>query len=154
LSLEETIDTVLKSFDERLRQTCVRVLKELDAGLPRLQCDQTQLEMVLVNLLSNALDALAHQPQDERKILLAASYRDGEVLFSIEDTGPGFGPDVQARLFDPFMTTKADGMGLGLAISRSLLRSQGGDVWAQASKLGGACFVVRLPTTANTQVAL
>ena len=154
LSLEETIDTVLKSFDERLRQTCVRVLKELDAELPRLQCDQTQLEMVLVNLVSNALDALAHQPQDERKILLAASYRDGEVLFSIEDSGPGFGPDVQERLFDPFMTTKADGMGLGLAISRSLLRSQGGDVWAQASKLGGACFVVRLPTTANTQVAL
>jgi two-component system sensor kinase FixL len=154
LSLEECIDTTLKSFEDRLRQTCVRVRKELNIGLPPLHCDQTQLEMVLINLLSNAVDALAQRPEGEREVLLAASCHDGQVMFSIEDSGPGLAADVQARLFDPFMTTKPDGMGLGLAISRSLLRSQEGDVWAQSSKLGGACFVVRLPTTANTQIAL
>jgi two-component system sensor kinase FixL len=154
LDLEECVSTTLNSLEDRLRQSSVSVTKQLQAGLPPLYCDRTQLEMVLVNLLCNALDALAQRPEGEREILLTASCHDGEVMVSVEDSGPGLAMDVQARLFDPFMTTKPDGMGLGLAISRSLLRSQGGDIWAQQSKLGGACFVIRLPVTATTQVAL
>jgi two-component system sensor kinase FixL len=76
-------------------------------------------------------------------------------LLSIEDSGPGLAPEIASRIFDPFVTTKPDGMGLGLAISRSLLRSQGGDVWAESGgRLGGACFIIRMPMATLAQVAL
>jgi signal transduction histidine kinase len=110
--------------------------------------------MVLLNLLGNAIDAVASQPEGERRIELTVSCRGAEVLLSIEDSGPGLAPEVRSRIFDPFVTTKPDGMGLGLAISRSLLRSQGGDVWAENSRLGGACFIIRMPMATMAQVAL
>jgi len=149
LSLEESVESTLKSFDDRLRQAGVTVRKEFQRNLPPVLCDQTQFEMVLTNLLTNALDALEQQPDDERQMLIWATSNGSDAMVCIEDSGPGVAPDIQARLFDPFMTTKSDGMGLGLAISRSLLRSQGGDVWLQVSQLGGACFVLRLPLLAS-----
>jgi two-component system sensor kinase FixL len=154
LNLVDIIDATLKSFEDRLRQAGVRVETDLQSGLPPLQCDQTQVEMVLLNLLGNAIDALMQCPEGERRIRLATEYRGAEVLLAIEDSGPGLAPEVTDRLFDPFVTTKPDGMGLGLTISRSLLRSQGGDVWVRASRLGGACFVIRMPTTVMAQIAL
>jgi two-component system, LuxR family, sensor kinase FixL len=153
LNLVDAVETALRGFEDRLRQAMVRLRTEFAAGLPPLHCDRTQLEMVLVNLMSNAIEAVTQQAEDQRCILLTARCVGSEVLLSIEDSGPGLTPEVEARLFDPFVTTKADGMGLGLAISRSLLRSQGGDVRAHSSQLGGACFVVRVPTATINPVA-
>jgi len=72
-------------------------------------------------------------------------------LICVEDSGPGVSAELAGRLFEPFVTDKMSGMGLGLALSRSLLRHQGGDLWFEPGRLGGARFVMRLPTGATTQ---
>jgi two-component system, LuxR family, sensor kinase FixL len=139
---------VLKGHEDRLRQHGVRLHNTLRPGLPPFTCDRTQLEMVVHNLLTNALDAVVAGSRTRREIHIGASRADSEVLLAIEDSGHGVSPDITAQLFNPFVTTKADGMGLGLAISRSLLRSQSGDLWVEHSALGGARFVLRLPMAA------
>jgi two-component system sensor kinase FixL len=154
VSLPETVETTFKSVEDRLRQIGVRIDKKFQPELPALQLDQTQIQMVLLNLLGNAIDAVAQQPEGARQISLTVSCRGSDVLLSIDDSGPGLAAEVASRIFDPFVTTKSDGMGLGLAISRSLLRSQGGDVWAESGRLGGACFIIRMPMATLVQVAL
>jgi signal transduction histidine kinase len=146
LGLEDVLSSACSSYEERFRQAGVHVQRELASPLPVLNCDAIQLEMILLNLLGNALDAVLQRPAVSRQIHLSAFCRDTDVLVVIEDSGHGLAPDVEARLFAPFVTTKADGMGLGLAISRSLLRNQGGDIWAEPAQLGGARFIVRIPS--------
>ena len=74
-----------------------------------------------------------------------------DILVSVDDSGPGISPQIMERLFDPFVTSKISGMGLGLSLSRTFLRHQGGDMWNEPSRLGGARFVVRLTTQAKLQ---
>ncbi len=102
--------------------------------------------MVLHNLMSNSIDALSHSSQGIRHIALTAEYSATELRLRVEDSGPGIAADIVEKVFEPFVTNKVDGMGLGLAISRSLLRAQGGDlVYSSGSQWGGACFIARLP---------
>jgi C4-dicarboxylate-specific signal transduction histidine kinase len=100
---------------------------------------------VLHNLLSNAIDAVAHVPADVRLIEVDGSQVGNAVMLRVEDSGPGIAEDIADRLFEPFMTSKPDGMGLGLAISRSLLRAGGGELSFEKSRHGGAAFIVRFP---------
>jgi C4-dicarboxylate-specific signal transduction histidine kinase len=105
-----------------------------------------QLEIVLHNLLANALDAVTQISTSPRRINLFGSFADGTVTLCVEDTGPGIPADVANKLFEPFVTSKPDGMGLGLAISRSLIRARGGELsFARSAELGGASFAIRLP---------
>jgi two-component system sensor kinase FixL len=80
--------------------------------------------------------------------------RGENVLIAVDDSGPGIAPGLATRLFEPFVTSKNSGMGLGLSLSRTLLRHQGGDLWSESSRLGGARFVVRLSTREMPQTAL
>ncbi len=106
-----------------------------------------QLEIVLHNLLANAIDAVAHSTRPWRRIELHVGGDAREVFLRIEDCGPGVAPELAGRLFEPFVTNKPDGMGLGLAISRSFIRASGGELtFEPSSRLGGACFIVRIPT--------
>jgi two-component system sensor kinase FixL len=85
-------------------------------------------------------------PRDRRRIELRASFTASEVLLRVDDSGAGILPEVSQGLFEPFVTSKPDGMGLGLAISRSLIRARGGELsFAASETLGGASFTVRLP---------
>ena len=105
-----------------------------------------QVQIVLHNLLANALDAVAHATQRPRRIALLAFHDDRTITIRVEDSGQGIPRDVAGKLFEPFVTSKPDGMGLGLAISQSLIRARGGDLSCSASEsLGGALFTVRLP---------
>ncbi len=151
--LEDITASALSGHEERLRQHGVRLHDTLRPGLPPLSCDRTQLEMVVHNLLTNALDAVVAGGGARREIHIGAVRAGSDVLLTVEDSGQGVSSEITAQLFNPFVTTKADGMGLGLAISRSLLRSQGGDLLAERSMLGGARFVVRLPMAAAAQLA-
>lgn len=112
---------------------------------PPVHADRTQFEIVIYNLLTNALEALATAPADRpRRVELLVSGESAGVRVTVDDSGPGIAAHVAAHLFDPFVTDKSGGMGLGLALSRTLLRHQGGDLWYEASRLGGARFVVWL----------
>lgn len=138
--------SVTAAFQERLRQMNTSLSSQVDESLPSIVGDTTQLEIVLHNLLANAIDAVADVEKPWRRVEIAATRDDGDILLTVEDSGNGIKPDVAPNLFEPFVTSKADGMGLGLAISRSLIRARGGDLTLRGkSRLGGAAFVVRIP---------
>jgi len=148
LELSPFCATFTATFSERLRRVSAELLLDIPEYLPRIEADATQLEIVLHNLLTNAIDAVVQQPAELRHIILSGSRSDGDVLLRVEDSGAGISAEVAANLFEPFMTSKVDGMGLGLAISRSLLRAHGGDLSYEPSiASGGACFIVRLPVS-------
>jgi len=101
--------------------------------------------MVLHNLLANALDALAEAAPGQRRVHIVVAAEGARLHVTVEDSGCGVPAEIRDRLFEPFVTRKRDGMGLGLAISRSLLRSQGGELRLDASGAGGARFLIDLP---------
>lgn len=137
---------VAHGFQDRLRRASTPLVLQVVAPLPTLRADATQLEIVLHNLLSNAIDAVNQVDISLRCIELHAQCVDQRLVIRVEDAGPGIAPEVALKLFEPFVTSKPDGMGLGLAISRSLVRARGGELTFEPSqKLGGACFIVRLP---------
>lgn len=146
IQLAALCGSVAVAFQERLRQMNASLSTHVDESLPPIVGDPTQLEMVLHNLLANAIDAVAEIDKPWRRVELSAARSDGDVLLVVEDSGGGVKSDVAPNLFEPFVTSKSDGMGLGLAISRSLIRARGGDLTLRGkSRLGGAAFVVRLP---------
>jgi C4-dicarboxylate-specific signal transduction histidine kinase len=102
------------------------------------------METVLHNLIANAIDALREVP-GERRIVLAAERHDADhVRFSVTDNGPGLVGSARGRLFEPFATDKAEGLGLGLAISRTIVEAHGGALWL-AERATGASFCLTLP---------
>jgi two-component system sensor kinase FixL len=146
---------VVRAFQDRLRRADASLVMRLDPSIPEVQGDSTQLEIVLHNLLANAIDAVTQVERSSRRIELYAAHADGMVTLRVEDSGPGVAPDVAQKLFEPFVTSKPDGMGLGLAISRSLIRARGGELSCAPSRtLGGASFTVRLPIEIPTDTTL
>lgn len=146
VQLPELCDAVSQAFNDRLRRAGTLFVTRIEPSLPSLRADSIQLEIVLHNLLSNALDAVKQVDKSWRRIELHAFRANEWIVLRVEDSGPGITPELSQKLFEPFMTSKSDGMGLGLAISRSLVRARGGDLlFEQSEKLRGACFTVRLP---------
>jgi two-component system sensor kinase FixL len=148
---------VADALQDRMRRSGVDFEMRGRDGLPTVMVDRTQLEIVIHNLLTNSLDAFdalpARRPQP-RRIEIAAEARGSDVLIGVDDSGPGITGGVTERLFEPFVTSKISGMGLGLSLSRTFLRHQGGDLWSEPSGLGGARFVIRLATQATPQTSL
>jgi signal transduction histidine kinase len=148
---------VADALQDRIRREGVEFEMRNREAVPKVMVDRTQLEIVIHNLLTNCLDAFDTLPKRgsvARRIELTAQARGEEVLIAVDDSGPGISPNVMERLFDPFITSKISGMGLGLSLSRTFLRHQGGDLWNEPSRLGGARFVVRLSTRAQLQSTL
>jgi C4-dicarboxylate-specific signal transduction histidine kinase len=116
----------------------------LDPNLPEVAIDRIQIQQVLINLIRNATDAM--QGCAVRQLTIAAGAgAPGTVEFSLIDTGPGLSPAIAASLFQPFVTTKKNGMGVGLSICRSIIASHNGTIWAESNPQGGAVFRFRLP---------
>jgi len=109
--------------------------------------DRVQIQQVLLNLVVNALDAMSSVPGPNRSVIVRASRDDGFVRVSVRDSGHGFDPKDIGRIFQPFYTTKPDGLGIGLAISRSIIHAHGGELTAALNPTGGATFEFRLPDT-------
>jgi two-component system sensor kinase FixL len=148
---------VAEALQDRMRRNLVECTLSNPGGLPLVMIDRTQLEIVVHNLLVNSLDAFAAQPAGRapaRRIEVTGELRGADVLISVDDSGPGIAASVTEKLFEPFVTSKISGMGLGLSLSRTLLRHQGGDLWSEPSRLGGARFVIRLATHAASQTEL
>ncbi|WP_437627224.1 hybrid sensor histidine kinase/response regulator [Sorangium sp. So ce1151] len=127
-----------------LAGTTVRI--ELAPGLPRVRGDGIQLQQVLLNLLVNALDAVARRPPEARLVVVRTRRADGgQVELSVADSGEGIPPADLERVFEPFFTSKPQGLGVGLAISRSIVEAHGGRLWAEHSPGEGATFRCALP---------
>ena len=136
--------------DARARR--VRIDMSLGESLPQVYGDQVQLQQVLLNLVMNAGDAMSNTPPGER-LLVVSTATHGDARIEVRDRGSGIAPDVLARLFEPFVTTKHDGLGLGLAICRSIVIAHGGHISAANNPERGATFVVSLPLNADQRAA-
>jgi PAS domain S-box-containing protein len=146
LLVQDFCDAAANAFQDRLRRTDVSLTVTVAPAMPPLEGDSTQLAIVLHNLIANAIDALAQNPVSRRHIELTAQWNKRDLTLKVEDSGPGVPAELASKLFEPFVTSKPDGMGLGLAISSSLIRARGGELlYAAGQSLGGAAFTIRLP---------
>jgi PAS domain S-box-containing protein len=128
------------------RRRSISLQCEIAEILPQVCGEKVRIEQVLLNLLLNAMDSLQDVEQDDRHIRMAVALTDdGLVDISVSDSGPGIPPDLMERIFENFFSTKSDGMGLGLALSRSIAESHGGKLHARNIVGGGACFHLMLP---------
>ena len=146
IDLNELIREVLDLAESDLITKRVTVGLRLAANLPAIRGDRVQLQQVMLNLIVNACEAMAGVSSGERKLRIATS-EDGDehVHVSVQDTGPGVAPEIRDRLFEPFLTTKSVGLGLGLTICRSLVMAHGGRLWQANVESGGASFHIALP---------
>jgi two-component system, LuxR family, sensor kinase FixL len=123
----------------------------LDANLPAIDGDPVQLQQVLLNLVINAFDAMRDTPPPRRKVVIATqSNGNGTVCTSVRDHGVGISEDMRNRLFDPFFSTKTEGLGMGLAIVRSIIEAHGGTITAENLNDGGARFEFVLPVNGHS----
>ena len=138
--VEEAISLSVASGPE----SGVRISVVLEPLLPPVLIDKIQIEQVLLNLIRNATDAMAELP--ERRITVTTALAEpGFVRVSVADTGPGIAPEIAPQLFQPFVTTKEKGMGIGLTICQSIIEAHGGRIWAEAGETQGSVFHFRLP---------
>jgi two-component system, LuxR family, sensor kinase FixL len=150
IALAPLLARVVQAFQERLRGANVSLEVTFETRTVEVEGDPMQLEIVLHNLLGNAIDALQQSNLSGRRVEITVSSEGRTIVLTMEDSGTGIPPAVAPRLFEPFVTGKSDGMGLGLAISQSLVRAWDGELlYAPGKKLGGACFMIRLPAASS-----
>ncbi len=147
IDISRLIDGVVVLFEPEARKAGVELRLKLAEDLPRVPAQHIQIEQVILNLCRNAIEAMADLAPGLPRLLTVATAREGsgEVSVSVQDTGPGLLPEVRDRLFDPFVTTKSKGMGLGLSISLGIIEAHRGRLHAHNGSRGGAMFRFVLP---------
>lgn len=134
------------------REIDVRVSYKLDPAAELVLTDRIQIQQVLLNLMRNAVEAMQGAPRRELHVTTVAR-EDGMAEVSVIDTGAGLAPEVSAQLFQPFVTTKKQGMGVGLSICRTIIEAHGGHIWAEAMPTGGTAFRFTLRIVEKEEVA-
>ncbi len=145
------IDCIVKGLIRLLRDDVlhreVLVRTNLTPNLPRIEADPVQIQQVLLNLATNGMDAMA-DITGVRELIISTGYSNaGDLLVSVEDNGAGIDAGMAAKVFQPFFTTKPHGVGLGLAISRSIVEAHGGRLWITPRPLGGTMVQFTIPVT-------
>jgi C4-dicarboxylate-specific signal transduction histidine kinase len=147
LDLSDTIQEVLTMVTPEARQHRVAVRTDLAPGLPLVRGDRLQVQQVLLNLVMNGIEAMQAVTDRPRELRIRTQPHESDtVLATVQDTGIALDPQSMTRLFEPFYTTKPEGMGLGLSISRSIIEAHGGRLWAAAHSDYGATFHFTLPS--------
>ncbi|UCV22263.1 sensor histidine kinase [Ferribacterium limneticum] len=146
VDVAQAVDAALFLFDARLKKMNVTVNRNFGPKSKIAWCDQNRLQQVLVNLIGNAIDAMAEEPVRNLSFSVERA-SSGQLALAVSDSGFGFTEEALEHLFEPFFTTKqpGEGLGLGLTISRDILRDFGGDLLAGPAPGGGARFVILLP---------
>lgn len=144
--MNDAIREVLALLRPQLRNNDV-VLRLAD-GLPSIDGDKVQLQQVLLNLIANAIDAMSGIDGRRRELAIVSRQDGPNVVIEVRDSGIGLNGERAERLFDAFYTTKDEGMGIGLAISRSIVEAHEGRMWAMPNAPHGAVFLVSLPVHA------
>jgi PAS domain S-box-containing protein len=143
VKMPDILNEVVRIVQEDPKKRAVPVECHFEESLPAVPVDQIQVQQVFINLIVNAIEALEGQQVAPLVTLRAAVTDSDRMLIQVIDNGPGV--DDPERIFDAFMTTKEKGMGIGLAVSRSIVEAHGGRLWADNNKAGGAIFNVTLP---------
>ena len=149
MDINELIEEVLALTGHELYRNRVQVERRLTKPLPHVVGDRVQLQQVLLNLIVNGVEAMSTVTTELRLLRVQSQFDEsGNVLVAVSDSGSGLGLEVD-RIFTPFFTTKAHGMGMGLSISRSLVEDHGGRLWATPNAPHGAVFHFKLPIAAQ-----
>ena len=149
LDVNGVIQEVLELLHGELSSKRVSVRTKLSGDLPQISVDQVQLQQVILNLVTNAVEAMSAMSDGSRVLNISSKYGDSdEVIITVEDSGPGIDPKDRDRIFDAFFTTKSQGMGMGLSICRSIVESHGGRLWASTRRPHGSIFYLTLPSAA------
>ena len=152
LNLNKLLDEVVPLIRERAIMRGVSIQIDTNPSLPEVSADRIQLQQVLMNLMINALDAMKDTPLGERKLTIWTGMASpNEVQISVSDTGTGLPAGKSEVIFQSFYSTKPDGMGMGLAICRSIVQAHGGRIWAVNNRGQGATFHITLPVKAQDQ---
>jgi two-component system, LuxR family, sensor kinase FixL len=149
LDLNTIANDVLRLVHADALRRGVTLRVEMAPSLPAVDADRVSLQQVILNLIVNAMDATAEADGEERLVVMRTHAGFGTVEVEVSDTGRGIPADHRAKLFDAFFTTKADGVGLGLAIARSIAEAHGGRIWAEEHGGPGATFRLSLPSRAS-----
>ena len=152
--LAQAVTDALHLLEPELRQRQVQLQVQLHAPatpLPTAQADPIALQQILHNLLLNALQAMEAVPAAQRQLHIQYRQQGNDLLLTVQDNGPGIAPELRERLFTPFATTRAQGLGLGLTLSQGLAESMGGQLrLVDSPALRGACFELQLPATPSS----
>jgi signal transduction histidine kinase len=153
LDLNEAVQEVIALSLSELQRHRVILRPELADDLPLVTGDRVQLQQVILNLLRNASDAMGTVDDRPRDLLIRTEREEGDgARFSVKDAGVGFDPQTMHKLFEAFYTTKNDGMGIGLSVSRSIIESHHGRLWAAPNDGPGATFSFSIPCRTDTKV--
>jgi two-component system sensor kinase FixL len=155
---EKRVESISKMVEEAgalalvgARERAIRVRFNFKALSDFTLADRIQIQQVLVNLMRNAMEAMEETPRRELTISTAPA-KNGMIEISVADTGCGIAPDIAKQLFQPFFTTKAHGMGVGLSISRTIIEGHGGHIWIEPNPKGGTIFRVTLPSVPQEDI--
>ena len=150
LEISELVLEVLSFTDDELHRCGIQVQTDLAENLPSVQADRVQLQQVMLNLISNAVEAMRFVSDRPRLLTIKSEFHapDG-VLVTFKDTGSGIAAQDVDRIFVPFVTTKSNGMGMGLAICRSIVEAHGGRIWVTPGELHGSAFHAFLPSASQ-----
>jgi PAS domain S-box-containing protein len=145
LDLNEAAREVIALLSGELERNNVILRHDFSEHLPAVNGDRVQLQQVILNLLRNASDAMSGVEDRPRQVVLRTELEGDQVRLSVQDSGVGIAPEVAEKMFDSFYTTKTDGMGVGLSVSRSIIEANRGRLWATANQGPGATFAFSIP---------
>jgi two-component system sensor kinase FixL len=129
----------------------IKMLISFDPDLPMAMVDRVQIQQVLLNLIRNAVEAM--EGREVRELAIATSAEQSHLCVSVADTGGGIPNEIRVKLFQPFVTTKQDGMGIGLSVCRTIIEAHGGRLWVEANRGGGSVFRFTIPAEVNSPSA-
>ncbi|HEC05990.1 MAG TPA: PAS domain S-box protein, partial [Thiolapillus brandeum] len=148
VQINQLIEEVLLLLEPEIRKAGIRVVRDLDTEIPLVHAQHIQIDQVILNLIRNAIEAMSEIDEGKRILTLRTRSAGGNaVITSIEDTGPGADRELQDKLFDPFVTSKSHGMGLGLSISMAIINAHNGNLYYDAQGHKGAIFRFTLPVS-------
>jgi PAS domain S-box-containing protein len=151
VDVSEVIQEMVVLLRSEASRHSVSILTQLAEGLPRVVADWVQLQQVLMNLMLNGIEAMQDAKTERQLTIRSLMAERGQLLISVTDTGAGVPGEQAAQIFNAFFTTKAQGTGMGLSISRSIVESHGGRLWATSNPGRGATFSFTLPTAGAPQ---
>jgi signal transduction histidine kinase len=146
VDVNEVIREMIALLRNEATQHSISIRTDFSADCSHVIVDRVQLQQVLMNLIMNSIDAMKDVGRTRELVIRSKPVENEQLLMSVSDTGVGLPPEQAEQIFDAFFTTKVQGTGMGLRISRSIVESHGGRLWAADNSLFGATFYFTLPT--------